>query len=181
VKGVVFTEFLAMVEDTFSEELADRLLESSDLPSGGIYTSVGTYDSGEMATLVSTLSDLVDVPAPDLLQAFGRWLFSSFLQRYPTFFEGITSTREFLPQVNDYVHLEVRKLYPDAELPDLSCVVTDDGVDMTYRSVRNLPDLAEGLIAGCGAHFGEVLEVTRTPLPGEPPGTRLQMRLVPSP
>jgi hypothetical protein len=181
VKGVVFTEFLQMVEDTYSEEMVDELLESADLPSGGVYTSVGTYDSAEMSALVTGLSEMVDIPAPDLLQAFGRWLFASFFRRYPAFFDGITSTREFLPHVNDYVHLEVRKLYPDAELPELGCVVTADGVDMTYRSVRNLPDLAEGLIAGCGEHFGESLEVTRTPVPGEPPGTRLQVRVRPAP
>ncbi|MEZ5091120.1 MAG: heme NO-binding domain-containing protein [Micropruina sp.] len=179
MKGVVFTEFLQMVEESYSDALVEELLDSADLPSGGVYTSVGTYDAAEMTALVSRLSELVDVPVPDLLHAFGRWLFDSFLRRYPGFFDGITSTREFLPHVNEYVHLEVRKLYPDAELPDLSCVVVPDGVEMTYRSARNLPDLAEGLIQGCADHYHESVEVSRTPLEGEPPGTLLRVLVSP--
>ncbi len=34
---------------------------------------------------------------------------------FPAFFVRITSTFEFLPQVESYVHLEVRKLYPEVE------------------------------------------------------------------
>ena len=36
MKGIVFTEFLEMVEDKFSPELADRIIEGAELPSGGI-------------------------------------------------------------------------------------------------------------------------------------------------
>ena len=53
MKGMVFTEFLEMVEDKFSPEVADQIIEQANLRSGGIYTSVGTYDHGEMIELVS--------------------------------------------------------------------------------------------------------------------------------
>jgi Haem-NO-binding len=52
MKGVVFTEFIEMVEDRFSPEMADRIIERAKLPSGGAYTTVGTYDHGEMIQLV---------------------------------------------------------------------------------------------------------------------------------
>jgi Haem-NO-binding len=51
MKGVVFTEFLEMVEDRFSPEMADRIIEGAELASGGVYTTVGTYDHGEMIQL----------------------------------------------------------------------------------------------------------------------------------
>ena len=38
MKGVVFTEFLEMVEDIFSPDIADQIVEEADLPSGGVYT-----------------------------------------------------------------------------------------------------------------------------------------------
>jgi hypothetical protein len=38
---------------------------------------------------------------------------------------------------------------------------------MIYRSRRRLTDLAEGLIEGGIAHFGEVIEVRREDLPSE--------------
>ncbi len=52
MKGIVFTEFLEMVEEKFSPELADRIVEEAELPSGGVYTTVGTYNHGEMIKLV---------------------------------------------------------------------------------------------------------------------------------
>lgn len=169
MKGVVFTEFMEMVEAGFSVETCDRLIEGSDLPSKGIYTSVGTYDHKEMAILVTNLSALVGIPEPELLKKFGQHLFRRFVTTFPAFFTGITSAFEFLPKVDSYVHLEVRKLYPDAELPSFSCTFPHPGqLNMTYRSVRNLSDLAEGLILGCIDHFGEQLVVARESLQEDP-------------
>ena len=48
MKGVVFTEFIEMVENEFSPDLADTIITEAGLPSGGIYTSVGTYRHEEM-------------------------------------------------------------------------------------------------------------------------------------
>ena len=53
MKGVVFNVFLEMVEDHFSYNMVDDLLLSLDLPSGGSYTSIGTYDVNEMVSLVA--------------------------------------------------------------------------------------------------------------------------------
>ena len=48
MKGMIFTEFFELVDDRFSFETSERLIEMSHLPSEGIYTSVGTYDHQEM-------------------------------------------------------------------------------------------------------------------------------------
>lgn len=84
---------------------------------------------------------------------------------------------EFLPQVDGYVHLEVRKLYPDAELPSFSCTTPEPGtMVMTYRSKTNLPDLAEGLILGCIDHFGDSVSVKRGTGLKNPPETVFTIR-----
>ena len=67
MKGIVFTEFIEMVEQTFGYEMVDDLIESNDLPSGGSYTTIGTYEHGEMISLVTTLSQRTKAPVPDLL------------------------------------------------------------------------------------------------------------------
>jgi len=172
MKGMVFTEFFELVDDRFSLETSERLIEMSDLPSEGIYTSVGTYEAQEMVTLVSNLSAITGVSIPDLLRDFGRHLFKRFLISFPAFFEGVESSMEFLPSVEDYVHLEVLKLYPDAELPTFSCTMSETGMIMTYRSKRNLPELAEGLILACIDHFGESFLVRKETIEGDPPETR---------
>lgn len=48
MKGIVFTGFLEMVDEVFSPEITECIIESSNLKSGGIYTAVGTYDYTEI-------------------------------------------------------------------------------------------------------------------------------------
>jgi hypothetical protein len=162
MKGVVFTEFLEFVEEQMSPEMADRVVERADPASGGAYTGVGTYDYTEMLDLVTALSEETGQPAADLVRTFGEHLFARFSESHPEFFAGIDGAFELLQNVEDYIHVEVRKLYPDAELPTLACEFPRDGqMHMTYRSGRPFADLAEGLIHGCISHFGEPVAVER--------------------
>ena len=169
MKGIIFTEFMELVDAKFSPEICENLIETSDLASGGIYTSVGTYPPAEMVTLVTNLASMTGIPVPDLLKTFGRHLFGQFLEKFPRFFVGLNSSFEFLPKVESFVHLEVKKLYPDAELPTFVCTTPEaDGLEIVYTSVRNLPDLAEGLIEACIDHFGDRASLTRTCDPQNP-------------
>jgi len=173
MKGLVFTEFMDMVDQAFSVEVCENLIDMSNLPSKGVYTSVGTYNFSEMETLVSNLSKLTGTAISDLLKSLGEHLFGRFLAVFPDFFSGFGSSFEFLPRVQSYVHLEVCKLYPDAELPAFSCDSSVPGrLLMTYRSTRNIPDLAEGLIRACISHFGESIAVTREDIGGPMSETR---------
>src|SRR5215469_17416194 len=99
MKGIVFTEFLEMVERKFSPDLADRIVEEADLASGGVYTSVGTYDHGEMIRLVSCLSHETGTASPELMKVFGEYLFERFAILYPKYFADISSSFEFLKKI----------------------------------------------------------------------------------
>lgn len=156
MKGIVFSEFIEMVESKFSPELADEIIMAADLPSGGMYTAVGTYDHREMLELVALLSEKTNTRTGDLVCTFGTHLFGRFNELYPAFFDGVKDTFDFLSQIEEHVHSEVRKLYPDAELPVFETVRLDeDTLEMTYRSRRPFADLAMGLIQGCALHYGE--------------------------
>lgn len=161
LKGMVFTQFLDMVEEQFSPEVADKIIVEADLPSEGAYTSVGTYDHAEIVALVVKLSQETGWPASDLITTFGEFLFQRFSEIYPQFFADTSSAFGFLKSVEHYIHIEVRKLYPDAELPSLTCHVEGDHMTMVYRSKRQMADLAEGLIKGCIDHFSETISLER--------------------
>jgi len=162
MKGIVFTEFLEMVEDKFSADMVDDIIDDCDLASGGAYTAVGTYPHEEIVALVSALSKHSQIAIPDLLRIFGEHLFGQFVKGYPTFFDGITGALPFLHGIEDVIHVEVRKLYPDAELPRFSTeVFTDNQLILVYESSRHFEDLAEGLIHGCIKYFGESISVVR--------------------
>lgn len=159
MKGVVFTELLEMVEKVFGEEVADRIIDESDLPSGGSYTSIGTYDHHEILALVTKLSEITGHAIPDLVHAFGKHLFGRFKDGYPVFFEGVDTAFQFLRNIENYIHVEVRKLYPDAELPTFEYgAPSSDVLVMTYRSTRPFGALATGLVEGCIEHYGEKID-----------------------
>lgn len=162
MKGIIFTEFVEMVEKTFGFDMIDTIIDKCDLESGGQYTAVGTYDHGEMAQLVTALSEEVKTPVPDLLKAYGTYLFPRFAVHYPKFFENAKDGLDFLEHVESYIHTEVRKLYPNADLPRfLSDRENEHLLRLTYISNKHLQDVAEGLIVGCLNHFSETAGVER--------------------
>ncbi|MFC5469760.1 heme NO-binding domain-containing protein [Cohnella suwonensis] len=162
MKGMVFTSFLEMVENKFSLGMADQIIEASDLPSGGSYTSVGTYHHNEMIQLVVQLAERTGIPVADLVRTFGEYLFTQLIAMYPQFIQEHRTAFSFLRKVDNYIHVEVRKLYPDAELPAFEYEASEPGsMAMIYRSSRPFADLAEGLILGCIQYYGENIEVKR--------------------
>ncbi|MDD5390973.1 MAG: heme NO-binding domain-containing protein [Gallionellaceae bacterium] len=161
MKGMIFTEFMEMVEATWSLDMVDTLIAQSHVASGGAYTSVGSYPHEEMIALVGALSQETGVAAPDLIRTFGRHLFGRFALAYPRFLQGISGSFTFLSGIESVIHAEVRKLYPDAEPPSFEVTKTADSLILNYFSEHPFADLAHGLIEGCVAHFGEDIEVRR--------------------
>lgn len=148
-----------MVEGKFGLETVDDILESSELASGGSYTSVGSYPHSEMVTLVVNLSEHTKVPVPDLLKAFGHYLFNTFYTNYPAFFENVNHPFDLLEQVDQHIHVEVKKLYPDADLPRFETERKDGEMTMIYRSERKMADLALGLIEAAGEKYDTELKI----------------------
>ena len=165
MKGIVFTTLLRMVEEAHGFDMVDTLIEKADLPSGGVYTAVGTYDHMEAVSLVVVLSEETGVSVPDLLKAFGEYLFGVLVSGYPAFVDGVTDPLDFLEGVESYIHVEVRKLYPDAELPSFKCRrISNAELEMVYSSGRHLEDLCEGLIVGSMKHFKREATIAREAL-----------------
>ncbi|MBF7074866.1 heme NO-binding domain-containing protein [Glaciecola sp. MH2013] len=164
MKGIVFTEFSQMVEAAFGEDMLDDLIDATNPKSGGAYTSVGTYDHVELVDMVVELSAKVDIPVPKLIHTFGVHLGKVFTEKFESFFKEAGSTLELLKQIDKHIHVEVRKLYPDAELPHFSyqdALTDDDGFKLHYQSTRGFADLAEGLIASTSSYYGESFTVER--------------------
>ncbi len=166
MKGIVFTEFLDMVENQFGYEVVDHIIEVSDLESKGVYTAVGTYPHSEVVALLTNLSKKVQLDPGTLLKEFGKHLFDTFLRAYPQFFNSVDNLFDFLASIDNHIHVEVKKLYPDAALPKFDTHISDDKktMNMTYRSERSMSVLAEGLIEKSMDHFKEPCEFSSTNL-----------------
>ncbi|WP_338876590.1 heme NO-binding domain-containing protein [Spirosoma sp. SC4-14] len=163
MKGIVFTELLEMIEKKFNYALVDHLLTTSELASGGIYTAVGTYDPAEMVTLVDNLSQEVQIAVPDLLRMYGHYMFDKFRRDYSSFIDRYDNAFHLLQSIQNSIHVEVKKIYPDAELPHFDVSqLAENHLCMYYRSERKLADFAYGLIEACLAHFNEKATIHQT-------------------
>ena len=150
MKGMIFTEFFSMVEEVFSTQILEKIINNANLPNKGAYTSVGYYPAEEMVTLVSELSKETSISVSDLLKSFGEHLFSRFTLIYPSFINKFSNMFDFLESIEVSIHTEVLKIYPNAELPRIiTNRIDDQNFELIYKSKRNLQDLAYGLIKGC--------------------------------
>ena len=167
MKGIVFTEFLDFVADRFGDDMVDDIIEAGDLPSRGAYTAVGTYSHGEMVTLCTTLAERTAQPPADLIRAFGERLSGSFARDYPAFFRRAGTFFDFLESIEAHIHVEVRKLYPDADLPTFKVEErTPTRMVMLYSSPRRMAPLADGMIIGSAQQFGVVAHVDAATVEG---------------
>jgi hypothetical protein len=158
VKGIVFNLLEEVVSAEHGEDVWDALLDSAGV--SGVYTSLGGYPDEELDRLVLAASSALGVPADDVVRWFGLRMMPLFAQRYPALFADYTSWRPFVLGVNEVIHPEVGKLYPGAITPTFVFDASSShSLAMHYRSPRQLCALAEGLLAGAAAHYGEAIGI----------------------
>jgi hypothetical protein len=136
---------------------------------------VGNYSHREMLTLVVGLAERTGLPVPDLCKVFGEWLFPKLATNFDFAVKPYTNAFDFLRSLDGVIHVEVRKLYPDAQLPHVPVTRVDEHeLVMEYRSERPFADVAEGLLRGCLAWFGERASLHREAL--QPDGAHAARR-----
>lgn len=161
MKGIIFTEFLEMVEQQYGISLADKIVHQPNIDIDS-YTAVGSYPHGQMVNLVINLSNETGIPIPDLLKTYGRHLFGQLAKQYPQMISGIDDPLRFLEIIESHIHVEVKKLYPDSKPPSLLPQrISDHELKLTYKSHRQMADVAEGLILGCADYFNSPLSIRR--------------------
>lgn len=160
MKGIIFHLVEGYVVADGGDAAWDRLLVDADLPGG--YSSLGDYDDEDLPRLVAAYSTSHGVGAEDASRAIGRHALLTLAERYPQFFATHTRTRDMLLTLNDVIHPEVRKLQHSATPPHFDYVATDaDDFEMGYHSGRRLCFLAEGMISGAAAYYGETVRITQ--------------------
>nr|WP_293836392.1 heme NO-binding domain-containing protein [uncultured Arsenicibacter sp.] len=160
MKGIVFTEFLEMVEAKYGYASVDRIIQRSNVPNDGAYTAIGTYSSHEMHQLLQSLCAEKNSTADEVLTEFGKHLFRVFLKNYPQLITASENSFHLLESVEGNIHVDVLKLYPDAELPRFHTTRIDETtLEMIYESDRRMSRLALGLILATAEHFQEQIRV----------------------
>lgn len=163
MKGIIMTLLERMVLEEAGLELWQSMLDETGLP--GVYTAGGLYDDEELFALVNSLSNKTAVARELVLCKFGRYTMTIFRELYPMFFDEGMGFFDFLLSVDSVIHLEVKKLYPDAQLPSFSFEHVKGGkqLKVRYESNRQLCDLAIGLMEESADVFNVVCTITHGP------------------
>tara|TARA_R110000744_G_scaffold74015_7_gene148050 strand:+ start:496 stop:1131 length:636 start_codon:yes stop_codon:yes gene_type:complete len=163
MKGIIFVKLNQFVDELWGDEFWDELLQVADLPSHGIYTSVATYDDAELFTLVSLIMEKKSLTAQEAQIAFGQWMFEQLLQAAPPEAHKFTDVFKFLYGVQNVIHVEVKKLNPEAILPEFEFLEeTPTTLSFHYISPRKLCYFCEGIVQGLASHTGQQVIVEQT-------------------
>lgn len=164
MKGIIFTSFIEFAEQNLGADFVDQMLDDLPLSTGGAYTSVGTYPTSEIVEMITYVLGHVDHEPSALQEAFGQHTFGVLARQHPNLVNRFADSFDCIHEVDQTIHTNVRKLYPDAELPNLNARYGSDGqtLNLDYHSERPFMHLALGLIKGCIAHFGDDAVVRMT-------------------
>ncbi len=155
MKGIIFTEFLELVEEKFGLAMVDKIINQSNLESDGIYTAVGTYEFSEMLQLISHLSENTDISVDDLLMVYSEHLFKALIKAHPNLVEHYKDPMNLLASIENHIHVEVQKIYPEAQLPTFELEErTETKMVMVYKSDKALYMLGKGLMLETFKLFG---------------------------
>lgn len=154
MKGIVFTEFLDMVEQEFGLKTLDKIITASQLESNAVYTSVGTYDFFEMQKLIGNLSIETGIPVDVLIYTYGKFFFKVLTRLHSDIFSLYNSPIDMLASIENHIHVQVRKIYPGAELPTFKIIdQKENSLEMIYFSERSMYMFAKALMEKTFEHY----------------------------
>jgi len=160
MKGIVFTEFLELVENKFGLQMVDHIISSSTLESDGVYTAVGTYQFSEMLQLLQHLSKSTGISIDDLLLVYAEHFFGVIETSYPGLLATYKDPIEMISSIESHIHVEVRKIYPDAELPTFKVLEkSKNNLIILYKSSRAMHHFGLGLMNKTFEHFNTTAKI----------------------
>lgn len=177
MKGIIFNLLERVVTEEYGADVWDDLIDDAGV--SGVYTSLGNYSDTEIEALITAASARTGLSRAEILHWFGLRAMPMLRALYPGLFDGHDSSQDFVLSVNENIHPEVRKLYPDAACPFFHMRrQNDDSMTLRYESERRMIDLAHGFIDGAAEVYGDRIEVTRPAAESEERELRLDVRWV---
>ena len=154
------------VEDLVTHKFGTQTWEQVKTRAGvdvEMFVAMSPYPDSVTYSLVGAASEVLDIPAGEILEAFGEyWMLYSAREGYGELLDLMGhDVPSFLEQLDD-VHERLKLSFPDLVPPSMSVSdVTDASLVVHYRSDREgLAPFVVGLLRGVGARFGRPVEVT---------------------
>jgi predicted hydrocarbon binding protein len=159
MKGIVFNLLEKFVENKFGLETWEQIESGAELKTKELFIGPGTYDDEELLALVGSSNKVLSLSINTILKSFGRFCFRPMIETNKSYLDGINNAAEFLHIVDNLIHVEVKKLMPDAYLPKIEVRTVDHKVFLKYHSKRKLCSFLEGLVTGCADYCNENVDI----------------------
>lgn len=154
MKGFIFTNFLEFIETNHGLEMVDEMITNCDLPSEGIYSSFSNYEFDELVRLLTYVSQKTQIEPAILLEKFGAFVFPYLIGKHSYIIERYDNAIDLIAGIENHIHIEVKKLYHDADLPTFRVVEkSEKKLTIIYNSSKGLTYFAIGLIKETLNHF----------------------------
>jgi hypothetical protein len=161
--GIIFESYIEYLEEEFGVEVCESIVDRACPDGNSSFTAVGNYSFDRMLDFVVATNKITQVETHDLLRSFGLYLFPKLMDGYGSMLGEINHSFEMIECIENHIHVEVKKLYPNAELPTFKTDKTEDGkLIVEYQSARPLASLAAGLLEGCCKHFKNEVTIAKT-------------------
>lgn len=162
--GLVNKAIQQLVCSEFDESLWDEIKRKAGVTVEE-FVSMSAYEDALTYDLVGAASEILDIPVPDLLDAFGEyWTVYTATEGYGHILAMAGATLpEFLTNL-DAMHVRVAETYPDLKPPSFHYHQTSDTEsELHYYSIREgLAPMVVGLVRGLGKRFQVQLRIRHT-------------------
>ena len=162
MQGLIFTALAEMIEEKFGLLALQKVLDTATIEDDA-FVSTSIYPDSSLVRLVEAASDVSGIAVPDLVKAYGEYLFAHFVKLHEAMILESESLKDFLLRIDSVIHVEVSKLYPGSSLPIFNYEdIDENNLVMIYRSPRKMCHLAEGLVLGAANYFNTPYQLTQT-------------------
>lgn len=155
MKGIIFNLLEDFIVDGWGEERFEQVMTGCPLHTKGPFVGPGTYPDSDLFAIVERTTAELGIATPAALRAFGRYAMPRLAARFEAFVRDHDHPKSFLCTVDGIIHVEVRKLFENAEPPRIRFEDTGPReLVLHYQSKRKLCALFEGLLDGTADYFG---------------------------
>jgi hypothetical protein len=120
-----------------------------------VWVGPGTYPDEHLMAVAGVAAQHAGLPLKTAVRAFGKFSFGGLGRRHPDIVARFADPVSMLEGIESVIHVEVRKLMPEAVTPRILAERRPDGrLAVSYESRRGLCALMEGLLEGMGDHYG---------------------------
>lgn len=162
--GMVNEAVRGLVLEAFGEEAWHTIHTKAGVTES--FVPMQSYDDAVTYGLVGAAQETLDMPAEQILFAFGEyWVLKVATVHYADLMKSSSANFLTFVQNLDHMHQRIRVTFPDYSPPSFRVkVMDDDHFQLDYYSDREgLLPFVEGLFSGLAQHFDVTIDIAHTP------------------